>query len=436
MGFDLRFTAVALGWLLLLSAAIAGGVAGILLESGAATLIVTCSAAALGFAGLLRHVQRSNLALARFVEGLKLGDASTRMPGSGGGSFATLAGALNDAARELHRGRMKDEADLRFFEALLDDVPIALLLVETEKVRLANKAARNLFGGDVEGDVARFDRYGPEFVAMLRDPAGLADQVVPLTLAGGVQRALVRRASLSRLGTATGAVMVEPIQQALDQAEVAAQAALVRVLSHEILNSLTPIVSLAGTATVLLGEDPIELDEARLAVLTLARRAEATRRFIDSYREMAKPLEPRRRRFNARDFADEMARLFAIDWIDHKLDCRVDDGVMLDADPDLLSQAVLNLLRNAAQASDSDGLRHVKLHILHRPEGTAIEIADDGHGIPDAIARDIFLPFFTTKAGGSGIGLHLVRQIAVAHGGVIDVATSDANGTTMTLSGL
>jgi signal transduction histidine kinase len=376
--------------------------------------------------GLLAHVQRANLALARFVDSVRLGDASARMPGGGGSSFATLAGALNEAVRDLQRERTRDIGELRFLEALLDDVPIALLLVEGRQVRLGNKAARGLFGRESEGDRARFAAFGAPLVAILAGEA--ADGVVPLTLPGGTQRALVRHATIVRLGATTGAVMVEPIQQALDAAEVSAQGAMVRVLTHEILNSLTPIVSLAGTAAVLLGEDPIELDEARVAVLTLARRAEATRRFIDSYREMAKPLEPRRRPFAAAEMAQEMARLFAVDWLDHRLETRVDEGLTLDADPDLLAQALLNLLRNAAQASDREGRRHVALRMLRQGEEAVIEVEDDGPGIPEPVARDIFLPFFTTKEGGTGIGLHLVRQVVVAHGGQVEAGAGTMGG--------
>lgn len=435
MGFDRRFTLVALGWTLLLAAGVAGGTAAMAHGGGAATLIVAAAVAAAGFAGLVRHVQHTNLSLARFVEGLALGDASARMPAGGGASFAALADALNDAVRDLHRGRVRDAAELRFLEALLDDVPIALLLVEGRHVRLANKSARALFGRDAEGDVARFEVYGDAFTAILLDEGDEADRILPLAFPSGTQRALVRRASLARLGAATGAVMVEPIQQALDAAEVAAQAALVRVLSHEILNSLTPIVSLAGTAAVLLGEDPIELDDARVAVLTLARRAESTRRFIDSYRTMAEPLAPRRRSFAAAEFAQELARLFESDWVEHRLTCVVEPGLAIDADPDLLGQALINLLRNAAQASDMPGRRHVVLRVIRAGDGIAIEVEDDGPGIPAGIADDVFLPFFTTKAGGSGIGLHLVRQIAVVHGGNVELDRGTLGGALIRLRG-
>jgi two-component system, NtrC family, nitrogen regulation sensor histidine kinase NtrY len=435
MGFDRRFTVMALGWTSLLALGIAALATAILRSAGPATLIVAGAAAVGGMTGLLHHVTRTNRSLAQFVEALRLGDGSARMARGGGESFAMLADALNAAMRDLDRARTRDAAEIRFLEALLDDMPIALLLVGGGSVRLANKGARRLFGGEAEGAADRLAAVGARFHAILAGDAADGEPI-PLALPGGVQRAIVRSAELNRLGTPARAVLVEPIQQALDRAEAEAQTAMVRVLTHEILNSLTPIVSLAGTAAVLLGEDPIELDEARLAVETLARRAESTRRFIDSYRAMARPVAARRRRFAAAPFFAELARLFAIEWLEHRLEWRVDPATTIDADPDLLAQALLNLLRNAAQASDTKGRRRVWLRLLADTDDTAIEVEDDGPGIPEALRDDVLLPFFTTKPEGSGIGLHLVRQVAIAHGARVELATGAVGGALVRLRGL
>jgi signal transduction histidine kinase len=221
-------------------------------------------------------------------------------------------------------------------------------------------------------------------------------------------------------------IAVQPVQAAIDAVEMSAQTDLVRVLTHEILNSLTPVTSLAGTAVELLGQEEPDVAEARLAVATLARRAEGLRRFIDSYRAVARPPEPRRRRFEAPPFAAELARLFAAEWVDHRLEVTVEPGLVLDADPDLLAQALINLLRNAAQASAPPaGHGRVRLRIT---AGIIIEVDDDGPGVPDAVRGDIFLPFFTTRATGTGVGLNLVRQIVVAHGWRIELDSGELGG--------
>ncbi|PCD04799.1 hypothetical protein COC42_08405 [Sphingomonas spermidinifaciens] len=157
---------------------------------------------------------------------------------------------------------------------------------------------------------------------------------------------------------------------------------------------------------------------------------------MDSYREVARPFVARRRRFAARAFADELARLFAVEWVEHRLECAIDGALTIDADPDLLAQALLNLLRNAAQASDMPGRRRVWLRMTTTTEGLLIEVEDDGPGIAEALRQDVLLPFFTTKPDGSGIGLHLVRQVAIAHDGRVEVATGAAGGALIRLASL
>jgi signal transduction histidine kinase len=238
----------------------------------------------------------------------------------------------------------------------------------------------------------------------------------------------VRASTLERLGTPVRVVAIQPVQSEIDAVEMGAQSDLVRVLTHEVLNSLTPVTSLAGTAAALLEGDVPEVAEARLAVATLARRAEGLRHFIDSYRAVARPPEPRRRRFQAEPFADELARLFAAEWTAHRLELVVMPGLVLDADPDLLAQALINLLRNAAQASArSAGGGHVRLRMAEM-NGIVIDVEDDGPGVPAGLRGDVFLPFFTTRQEGTGVGLNLVRQIVVAHGWRVEVADGALGG--------
>lgn len=370
--------------------------------------------------GLVRDVERTNVTVARFVEALRHGDLQARFDGRGGAGFEALGEALDGAMRRFQAERTQGTAELRFLEALIDDVPVALLTVDADGVAtLANKAARRLLTRHEGVRVADYAVYGGGFARRLADAGPAPPEMLTLHLPGGPQRALVRAAALERLGRPVRVVSVEPMERVLDAVEVDAQGDLVRVLTHEILNSLTPVTSLAGTAAVLLGEEEPDLAEARLAVATLARRAEGLRRFIDSYRAVARPPEPRRRRFEAAPFAAELARLFAVEWIEHRLDVAVEPGLVLDADPDLLAQATINLLRNAAQAGT-----HVRLAMRPR----ALEVEDDGPGVPKDIAGDIFLPFFTTRADGTGVGLNLVRRIAVAHGWRVEVATGELGG--------
>jgi signal transduction histidine kinase len=427
MGFSAGFTLRVLAWSAALGLALLA-LAWTLLQPGLGAARLVAGAAVAGAAlGLVRHVERTNVTVARFVDALRHRDLTARFNARGGSGFDALGSALDGAMRALGEERDRAAGELRFLEALVDDAPVALLTVDMESgVRLANKAARRLF--DRHGGVRPpdFAVYGETFAQRLAAAGPAAQEMLLLRLAGGPQQAIVRAGSLERLGAPVRVIAVQPVQAAIDAVEMSAQTDLVRVLTHEILNSLTPVTSLAGTAVELLGQEEPDVAEARLAVTTLARRAEGLRRFIDSYRAVARPPEPRRRRFEAPPFAAELARLFAAEWVDHRLEVTVEPGLVLDADPDLLAQALINLLRNAAQASAPPaGHGRVRLRIT---AGIIIEVDDDGPGVPDAVRGDIFLPFFTTRATGTGVGLNLVRQIVVAHGWRIELDSGELGG--------
>jgi nitrogen fixation/metabolism regulation signal transduction histidine kinase len=430
MGSDQRFTAVLVGWVLaLLTASVAMTLVIGSGRVGALTLVLLLVLVGV-LTGLVRHVERTNMMVGRFVQGLRHGDFAMRFDARGSRGFAALGDALSGAMRDLQGERARIVEELRFGEALIDEVPVALLTVdERGDVALVNKAARQLFGRHESSDVSAYAVYGDALLACLSRPGAPAQQVVPLNLAGGTQRAIVRAGVVARLGSAVRVVAVEPVQGALDAVEVGTQTDLVRVLTHEILNSLTPVTSLAGTTVVLLGEEPPDIDEARLAVITLARRAEGLRRFIDSYRMVARLPEPRPRSFAAAPFAAELERLFRVEWVEHRLDVLADDELTLTGDPDLLAQMLINLLRNAAQATHGQADAHVRLLMCEdAANGKVIAVEDNGPGVPAALRRDVFLPFFTTRSSGTGIGLNIARQIAVAHGWRVEAGESDLGG--------
>ena len=434
MGFDARYTLALLGWLAAVLLALAANVAAWLADDLAAARLVAGLALAGTVAGLWRHVSRTNLTIARFLEALRHRDFATRFDARGGAGFERLAQALGAAMQDLQRERQAGERELRLLEALVDDAPVALLSVDPQRgVTPANKLARRMFDRHDGVRPADFAPYGATFAERLASPAGGQRELLLLRLSGGPQRAIVRTAALQRLGEQAHIVSVEPVQGTLDAVEIAAQTDLVRVLTHEILNSLTPVMSLSRTLHTMLEADQPALGEAREAAATLARRTQGLRDFIDSYRAVAQPPVPRPVRFLAGPFAREMERLFYAEWPHRHLGVEVSDGLELEADPDLLAQALINLLRNAVQATDHLDKPGVHLAMRAESECASIEVADNGRGIPPAQRSEIFLPFYTTRREGSGIGLNLVRQIAVASGWSIEVDDSPEGGALLRL---
>ncbi|MEA3003843.1 MAG: hypothetical protein QOH81_2631 [Sphingomonadales bacterium] len=388
---------------------------------------------------LWRYIRRTNVEIARFLEAVRLGDLSQSFSHGGEGSgFGEIGEALDRAIRRLREERHRLSDAGRFYEAVLDDAPTPLLAVDGDgRVELINKAARRLFVRHQGVRIDDFRDYGEAFAAALADEMVGRPRLVPLLLDAIPQGAMVSAAAVHRLGGTVRVVAVQPIQGALNAVEIAAQSDLVRVLTHEIMNSMTPVTSLAQSAAALMaqadkGTDPAVAD-ARNAVETLARRADGVMHFVESYRQISRRPEVRRRAFDLLPWARELQSLFRADdmsaGVAFALDVRP-ETLVVDADPDLLCQVLINLLRNGAEAARGHAeAPEVALAFAGLPGGRVrIEIADNGPGVPEALRQDVFLPFFTTKAKGTGVGLSLARQVVLAHGGSIALAESPSGG--------
>lgn len=434
MGFDRNFTIGLVGRVLVLQVTLVAFAWSIATPGLVATrLVAALIVAGAGYA-LWRHVNRTNVEIARFVEALNHGDTSVhfaRPPGSG---FGQMGAAFDGAIRRLREERRTAGDELGFLSALVNDVPVPMLTVRGDgRIDLANSAARRFFTEHRGVRAEDFLVYGATFAGRLDLTAPASEDVLILTLHGRAKRAIVRSAALTRPGGDARVVIVQPVQETLNAVEMAAQTDLVRVLTHEILNSLTPVTSLAATASALLADanDAEAVADARLAVSTLERRAEGLARFVNSYRQVAREPEIARSRFAAEPFAAEMARLFTAEWPAIPLDIVLPEAPLtIDADADLIAQAIINLLRNAAEAASAHGDDpQLALRFARHPGGdVAISVSDNGPGVAPDLARDIFLPFFTTRAEGTGVGLNLVRQIVFAHGGTIEVHRSELGG--------
>jgi two-component system nitrogen regulation sensor histidine kinase NtrY len=315
----------------------------------------------------------------------------------------------------------------RRLTAYLNLSPAPLVTLDGDKrLHAVNRAARRLFGCD--------DRIPAP-------PAALIDAIeaalpgrsasVRLDIGGTARSFALASADLSGDGAGLRIAALVDIESELRAAEASALRDLLQVLSHEIMNALTPIASLGRTAADMLADHhEAAIEPARDAVETVARRAEGLQRFTTAYRDLARLPAPTLARTSLADLIDDLARLAAVRWPDLALSVAVDHvprTVLADADQ--LHAALWALVQNAAEATRGAGT--VTITGATTPGGVAITVIDDGPGIPPGQQEAIFAPFFTTKAEGSGVGLALVRQIAHAHQG--DVAVESSPGRTMFL---
>jgi nitrogen fixation/metabolism regulation signal transduction histidine kinase len=390
-----------------------------------AGLIVAVLIGVAALVSLWNFIRRTNFLVSRFIESVRFEDYSQRFSDPSGGGFDVLGQTLDSALKTLQARHTRESAEARYLAAIVDDAPSALLTVDAAgRIEILNKAARQLFARHPLNRIADLESLGPELAAAVQLPAGTR-KITRLMLEGVPQKAIFASAQVARLDEPVTVLSILPVQSELGALEVAAQADLVRVLTHEIMNSLTPVTSLARTGAELVAAAAKKnnaLSDAKTATETVARRAEGILRFVESYREFAQAPDIHRRQFKARPWAEEIMHLALANAAERKIDARIEvepKTMSLNADPELLAQALLNLLRNSIRATaEIDAV--VVLSLVREAGGHfRIEVRDNGSGIPEERREDIFLPFYTTHKGGSGVGLSFARQVALAHGGSI-----------------
>jgi signal transduction histidine kinase len=405
-----------------------------------AGLVVAALVALAALASLWNFIRRTNFLVSRFIESVRFEDYSQRFSDPSGGGFDVLGETLDHALKTLAARHAQESAETRYLSGIVDDAPSALLsLDEDGRVEILNKAARQLFARRPLHRLSDLEELGPELAAAARLPAGTR-KITRLVLDGVPQKAIFASAQVARLDKPVTIMSILPVQSELGALEVAAQADLVRVLTHEIMNSLTPVTSLARTGADLVAaaaKKDDALEDAKTATETVARRAEGILRFVESYREFAQAPEVHRRPFKARPWAEEIMRLALANATGRDIDARVEvtpKTLSVDGDAELLSQAVLNLLRNSIRAVADVKSPIVALSLTREATGHCrIEVRDNGAGIPEDRREDIFLPFYTTHKGGSGVGLSFSKQVALAHGGSICALTAPEGGANIRL---
>ncbi len=336
---------------------------------------------------------------------------------------AAWQGRLRPAPLTESAGRLASEgAQARLLASLLDQTPAPLVTCDARQVlQVRNRAARKLFGVD---DVI----LDPPAALVKALRTGGASARVEVAVGAAPQRTYAL--SLSEVLAAEGplqlAVLLD-IEPEVRAAEAAALRELMQVLSHEIMNGLTPVASLAATAEELLAEsDASSIMKAREALAVLSRRAEGLARFAESYRSLARLPPPTLAPTSITELIEEAARLFRSRW-SHAQVSLVAQAPVPDAqlllDRDQIMHALLNLLSNAAEAAlAAPAPAGVELAGCREGRDVVLSVGDSGAGVALKDRERVFHPFFTTKPQGSGIGLSLSRQIARAHGGELELS--------------
>ena len=368
----------------------------------------------LGFAATVREKVASPLrTLANLLEAMREGDYSIRARAADGeDALGDVMTQVNEMAATLRLQRLGALEATTLLRKVMEEINVAVFAFDSErKLRLVNKAGEKLLGQPVE----RLMNADAADVGLVEFLEGEPVRTVQRVFGGQQGRWGLSRSVFREGGLPHQLLVIGDLTRPLREEELKAWQRIVRVLGHELNNSLTPIKSIAGSLESLLAKNPLPEDwqeDTRRGLSVIASRSESLNRFMGSYARLAKLPRPEISAVDLGPLIERVAKL------ETRLVVGVEPGppVIHDLDRDQIEQVLINLIRNGVDAAQTTG-GGVSIGWERRPHSLEIRVRDGGPGLSNT--ANLFVPFFTTKPGGSGIGLVLCRQVIEGHGGTL-----------------
>lgn len=338
-----------------------------------------------------------------------------------------LAEDMNEVISGFREDLMRQERQYGQYEAILNLVDTALIVADKEGnvAWMNNKAVNNLCGFKIT-HLSMLDAVHPNLEKEMQSLVPGQSKMLTLNLDGKEERLKLSMVSYNAGGSDVCIYSIENVNLLVQQSEIEAQRKLIRVLTHEIMNSLSPIISLSDMLTE--KQDKYD-DESVVAISTINRRSKGLLKFVENYRKLSRLSQPNLEWIRIGDIFSGMRVLYPEKFIEFMVE---DPDIQLQLDRHQMEQVLINLIKNAVEATQEQPCVKVSTKADHPNHRFQIIVADNGCGISPDAADSIFLPFFTTKSGGSGIGLSLSRQIVSMHGGTLKFDSS-SSGTTFTI---
>jgi two-component system nitrogen regulation sensor histidine kinase NtrY len=399
---------------------------------------------------LILYIEKSTRDLSHFLLSLRQRAFTESYPSGNRGKLQEeLSGAFREIVREFASLNAEKELHYQYLEALNENISVAILSFDADgKLLMLNPAAKRLLNLPSFSSIEHFKRIDPVLFERVRTIVPEERHVVKVFISEDQYQLSVQVKEIILQGKPIRIILLQNLNSELEAKEIEAWYQLIRVLTHEIMNSVTPIVSLtAAMRTILNHPDGTRKELTKLtdenmedvfsSLTTIESRSKGLLRFVNAYKEYAKPMELH---VESVDVIALIKRIVALVTPDlHQYKIRIDvisshASLPIKADVSLMEQVLLNLIRNAIDAVTHDGNGVITIGAkLNRNNLVSITVADNGTGMDEDTVSRIFIPFFTTKAKGTGIGLSLSRQIMKLHNGNIRVSTTPEKGSSFTI---
>ena len=398
-------------------------------------------------AELFRSIARTNQIVESLLESIRYGDFNKTIRDKAAGlGFEGLADSAQQIIRAIASARIEKETQYQYMQTILEHIHTAVLsLDEHHEPEMINPLALNTLGlyNTRKPSWAEIEKKAPLFTDAVISMGESGREMIRLSNTPTGKQLLVLVNTVKIGGKPVKIITFQDIEPEIEQKEIESWQIISRIMAHEIMNSLTPLSSLTETGIMLLEHEgkPKDIsaipqktiDNLYTALRTISSRNQALAAFIGSYRQLSRLPLPEKREVHVADLLEELRELYEIPCKEKGIACSFNHGpenLRIAADDAQLKQVLINLIKNATEAMDKVPNPVIGIsvkRILHR---VSIEIHNTGPAIPPEVMEKIFVPFYSTKPEGSGIGLSLSRQIVSNHGGQIGVESLEGKGTT------
>lgn len=395
---------------------------------------------------LIRFVHHTNRELHKFLEAVKHEDYSVHFSGNRyGQSFSALSESFDVLIKRLKETRARQQSHAELIHRVLESIQVGIIVMEKAgQVILMNSSARAMLEVPHFHNWSMFQKQKPGFTRQLGDLDFEGRRLIQV----GTREFYLDLDHIQLVGHHYHLISFSDLKNEIEQKEIEAWHKLIRILAHEVMNSVTPISSLSETVQQLLtGEDgqaiplqqltPESIDDIREALKTIVRRSRGMLSFVEEYRKLTRLPAPRLEVIPVGEAFKDVCQLMRTeaDAANVQLDSSVNPpSLALNADRKMLEQVLINLISNSLHALEPMDNGHIHLAASLTDEDLLITVKDNGPGIPEEIVPSIFIPFFSTRKNGTGIGLTLSKNIMKLHQGNISVESQPGKGTLFRLS--